>query len=506
MRPIAALLLLALVAPASASGLRVTEVTLVTEGDRAFIEATMRWERSWRGAESGDAAWVFAKVRSGQGGWDHARLLPYGHRLLHNHTDGPGPLFTVSDDSLGAFVLRDALAPAGPNHWRVRFALADSLGADVQARVFGLEMVYVPSGPFWLGDPEASETLPSGPDGRWDLFGAFYTVGEDGATADGAYRVSSADAIPVCDGPGSLCYTDSEYDGEGDNAGPIPAAFPNGFGSFYLMKYELTQGQYADFLNTLDRQQTANRAIHGARNYYRRGRGTIALVGDVYVAAHPDRACNYLSWDDAAAYTDWAALRPMTELEYEKAARGPLPPVSGEYAWGTTTILHGDSLFVGDEIAEAEDGRETIGGNANYLPNGVDWQRGYGAHLSGGDGGFGPLRAGIFEAAADGNRERAGAGYYGAMELSGSLFDRVVSAAHPTGRAFTGSHGDGRISYAGRATNSDWPGMDAEGLGLRGGSFAFNPRSLTVARRSFGAYASFYREVAMGYRAARTAP
>jgi hypothetical protein len=28
----------------------------------------------------------------------------------------------------------------------------------------------------------------------------------------------------------------------------------------------------------------------------------------------------------------------MTELEYEKACRGPLMPVANEYAWGTTTI------------------------------------------------------------------------------------------------------------------------------------------------------------------------
>ena len=30
----------------------------------------------------------------------------------------------------------------------------------------------------------------------------------------------------------------------------------------------------------------------------------------------------YISWPDLLAYADWAALRPITELEYEKAARG----------------------------------------------------------------------------------------------------------------------------------------------------------------------------------------
>ena len=45
-----------------------------------------------------------------------------------------------------------------------------------------------------------------------------------------------------------------------------------------------------------------------------------------------------LSWPDLCAYADWAALRPMTELEYEKACRGPNNPVLGEYAWGNTSI------------------------------------------------------------------------------------------------------------------------------------------------------------------------
>ena len=38
------------------------------------------------------------------------------------------------------------------------------------------------------------------------------------------------------------------------------------------------------------------------------------------------------------AFADWAGLRSMTELEYEKACRGPLEPVAGEYAFGTNEI------------------------------------------------------------------------------------------------------------------------------------------------------------------------
>ena len=50
-------------------------------------------------------------------------------------------------------------------------------------------------------------------------------------------------------------------------------------------------------------------------------------------------ACNWLSWADVAAYLDWSGLRPMTELEFEKACRGPNAPVAGEYAWGSNAGL-----------------------------------------------------------------------------------------------------------------------------------------------------------------------
>jgi hypothetical protein len=44
-----------------------------------------------------------------------------------------------------------------------------------------------------------------------------------------------------------------------------------------------------------------------------------------------------LSWADGAAFAAWAGLRPMTELELEKAVRGsrePLPDEIGPSYWG----------------------------------------------------------------------------------------------------------------------------------------------------------------------------
>ena len=39
-------------------------------------------------------------------------------------------------------------------------------------------------------------------------------------------------------------------------------------------------------------------------------------------------------------YADWAAMRPMTELEFEKACRGTASEVANEYVWGSTSITH----------------------------------------------------------------------------------------------------------------------------------------------------------------------
>lgn len=55
-------------------------------------------------------------------------------------------------------------------------------------------------------------------------------------------------------------------------------------------------------------------------------------------------ACNWLTWMDGAAYTDWAALRPFTELEFEKAARGPQLVVNDEYSWGSTDLTQAEGV------------------------------------------------------------------------------------------------------------------------------------------------------------------
>jgi hypothetical protein len=99
-------------------------------------------------------------------------------------------------------------------------------------------MVYVPAGPFTIGDPD-----PKSVDGN-----AFYRSDAQGNYA-GTMAVKSEDAIPVGRQEGALFYKGGQY--AGDALGPVPAAFPKGTRAFYVMKYEILQGQYATFLNAI---------------------------------------------------------------------------------------------------------------------------------------------------------------------------------------------------------------------------------------------------------------
>jgi hypothetical protein len=66
---------------------------------------------------------------------------------------------------------------------------------------------------------------------------------------------------------------------------------------------------------------------------------SITLNNGVYFAASPDKACNGFTMENALAFADWAGLRPMSVLEYSKAALGPYPalansqrPLSGYFS------------------------------------------------------------------------------------------------------------------------------------------------------------------------------
>jgi formylglycine-generating enzyme required for sulfatase activity len=318
------------------------------------------------------------------------------------------------------------------------------------------------------------------------LEGAFNAGGGGGSSAFTSTTISTANATTAPSGTGSLDGAAGGYP-TGQTA-PDNASWPNGYNAFYCMKYEVTQQQYVDFLNTLTQTQADARKYTGTSNRY-------AITGTTvgsYQTTNPNVACNYLSWADDAAYADWSGLRPMTELEFEKACRGPEAAVSGEYAWGTATVA--DSAYTLSNAATASEGiatnYSTTAGNAMYFTT-----KGM---ISG------PVRVGIFAAnGSNSGRVSVGSSYWGIMELSGNLWERPVTIDNATGRAFTGTHGDGELDNNGDANAATWPGTDAVGAGFRGGSQSSSAADMQVSARPFASFSYSDRDSDFGFRAVR---
>jgi len=462
---------------AMANNISVTNVVLyntVPEDGTTEVKFDLSWENSWRASwtENGatppvavsnwDAAWVFVKYRDAGGDWQHATLAstqpaaPAGTAIDMGATDGT---------NVGAFVYRSTSGSGAMNLSDVKLRWdydADGVlqTEQIDVAVYAIEMVYVAEGSYELGS--------GGAEG-----GHFY---KDPTVTD-TYTVSNENAITVGTTDGNLYYIAGV---DGDYAGTIPTAFPNGYSAFYCMKYEISQGQYADFLNQQTLTVAEDRDLDESAN-----RQTITQGAQPYSASAPDRACNWLSWADGTAYADWSGLRPMTELEYEKACRGPLPGVANEQVWGTTAYTT-TSGIVNDGTGTAT----ATGGNVNYS----------GCPLEG------PYRCGIY-ATASSTREQAGATYWGIMNMGGNLRERAVTIGNSTGRAFMGTHGDGELggAYDRDATNPDWPTGSGLGAGLRGGSWTHSIDVLTISNRGNAVYTSSARKSYAGCRAVRSA-
>ena len=624
------------------------------------VQFDISWENSWRDFSNYDAAWVFVKSclsacsDGDTGTWHHATLKTSGTNPA-NFSIGSGTVIdiVVPSDKKGAFIQRHAAGSGTLSTTAVKFVwdygadgVTDSAvtSSTMRFRLFAIEMTYIPQGAFSAGDT-------AGASGSTGSFEAGNTNAVFPLTSENALTLGGASANNLGNNDNGSIYED--YNDSTTKS--LPAAFPKGYAPFYLMKYEVSQGQYVRFLNTLTRTQQQTRVesdISGdavtfnfvmtntSAVQYRNtiqcpttGNGVSPNRVIFNTGSRNARAASYLSWADLMAYADWAGLRPITELEFEKAARGPAAAVAGEYAWGTTNITQCLSIsgaedgtescnspagancdyapynFLGgpyelggiyDNGSYADTGSGTLSGNSTviirqfviasdttkvydntYTSNdtiyindpsvpyniqlfwgtyggsrGVDgvnieinndalgtynvdfydgnassysitdgsfsgWNSGA---LSIGqaapytvptdpDGGYGPLRVGIF-AAGSGSREQSGAGYYGNLDLSGSMFERTVTVGNATGRAFTGTHGDGALSTNGNADVSDWPGYSsgevtgALGAGFRGGIWSYYDEDARTSSRRSAAYEYPYRlfDYGFGGRVGRTAP
>lgn len=495
------------------NNIQVTNTTLVSQNttdDFVLVQFDVSWENSWRvvgGTNNWDAAWLFIKYRIGAGPWTHAYLNNMGHEscegmLIDNGLLTPGTAFDpITNPSLGVFLYRDEPGMGNINCQQVRLrwnyganGLADNTQVDI--KVFAIEQVYISAGSFKVGTGGGE-------------FGPFFTYPNNSTP----FHITNENAIPVGQVPGHLYYND--FSGfQGDGQGPIPAEYPKGTLAFYAMKYEISQQSYIEFLNTLTRpqQQACIRTNIGGTTItnrfvltntsspsYRNGiscKGTIPpspapvdFFSDVNNNAIFNEtadgqciACNWLLWSDVSAYLDWSALRPMTELEFEKCGRGPLNPVPNEYAWGNNTIHSLTGIVNSGEPNESP-------GTYYFNITGQEY--------------FNPTRCGFY-ARTSNDRTVSGAGYFGCLDLVGNVLERTVTVGNPQGRSFTGLHGNGMLTAAGAADVAQWP-VNSSGLGVgcRGGSFETG--FYYLSDRGTAGF-NFSQYTATGGRGVRTAP
>lgn len=456
--------------PLLGNNLQITNFTVDQANQRVSFQVS--WENAWRLTSppaNWDAVWIFVKFRA-----CNEFTQPWTHGVistnLADHTipaaleavlsDGSGVGIDPAPNNLG-IMLRPAnpgtYATFGPHAVTLKVTNLPTSG-QYDFRIFGIEMVFIPEGAYTLGTLDGSATLSSE---------AAYAFDQNGNSSDPhvPYNITSEAAVTL------------RWAGSGSTSINVPAAFPKGYKAFHVMKYEISQGQYAAFLNTLP-SGAASLRYPGNFGTNRNRLANNGSYPDQYYSDREDRAQNFLSWYDFTAYLDWAALRPITEMEYEKICRGPLPEVRGEYAWGTTNIAFGTTLSItpenGTEIFSAPANANCTGGNVTY---------------TGGDGGQGPVRVGIHAKPGSPTREASGAAYYGVMDMSGNVWEMVVMVSAPDGTvgapAYTGTWGDGVLDWAtGQANQTDWPLGNPAGFGLRGGSWGNTAPSFRVSHRA----------------------
>ncbi|MFH0864829.1 MAG: SUMF1/EgtB/PvdO family nonheme iron enzyme [Bacteroidota bacterium] len=481
-----------------------------TAGKTAIISFDISWENSWRqsgGAANYDGVWIFVKFREKDSKeWTHVFLSTSVSDYSIASDNGVVPAFsegTTNKKGPGVFAFRKNYGSGNINWDGVKMKWNYEQNGvkkidDIIVKVFAIEMVYVPKGAFKLGSGGTEACT-------------FYTY----PNTTVPYNIVSEELVTVGQKEGNLFYSKHFYAEMFQTT--IPAGFPKGYNAFWCMKYEITQEQYAEFLNTLTRRQQIARVIADVsqikiNNYFvmcnnktasvRNGircdsvipvADPVTFYCDLNANGKPDEnndgqyiSCNFLGWADGAAFADWAGLRPMTEFEYEKACRGSQNPVADEYAWGTTKILAAESLLNAGAISECASSAEAncIYDNPAKIP--------------------GPVRSGLFFR-KNGTKEQNGESFYGIADMSGNLFERCVTVSNSTGVTFTGTLGDGTLDVSGNSTNTDWPNVWGIGGGFRGGSYFYAGTYCRISDRQYAGLGDNSRFNHYGFRAVRNA-
>jgi hypothetical protein len=304
----------------------------------------------------------------------------------------------VTADKVGAWLHRSDLGAGTFNitgmqlQWNYGLnGLTDVAGLEV--RVFAVEMVYVPEGEF-----NVPPTF---------YYGQLLAPGNNGSVInnritpklDFKYDSSAVFSLRIKGDAG----IDTNNDGVLDNA-----TYPTGFKSFYACKYEMSEQQYADFLNTLTASQIGTLGIAGS---------TITMSGGQYFTSAPNRACAYANPSRVLAFADWSGLRPISFLEFNKCSYGPFKPYKD--SWGGYPVWGYNGDLIRWRVANWP--LQDVSINTSSSP--------------------------------DSSRQISAAGYYGQVLMTGNAVEPVVRLNY---FQFSIQNGDGQISVSGLHDMPGW--------------------------------------------------
>jgi len=409
-----------------ANNITVSNVSLQNQSAAAAtveVKFDVTWDNTFSGTDANsasfyDRAWIFVKYSVGGApdantGWSHATLTS-GGTVTPEASDGKGAIVNIgANQTLKWYYGNDGVAG----------------NATVRVRVCAIEVVYIPTGQFIYNAGGVSGDT-------YNNFG-----GTNQSTVDETTDVPTG----------------------------ASTGWPNGYSAFYIAKYEVSQGQYSDFLNMLPDATASGLYSATTSNGYTITYTAGNAYGSRYAASSTNRGNNFMNWTEAITYANWCGMRPMTEMEFEKAARGG-GTTAYTYPWGnatpTTTTYTVDS-----------------GTHTKYYANYNN------------AGGAKPINVGHY-LSGDVVRTDAetGASPYGVTDMGGNLWEHLINCASTT----TPANGDGTTT-----TPASWPDASS-GKGIRGGGWGITSDNLRVSARSYAGWAGTTRHRHFGFRPART--
>ena len=394
---------------------------------------------STNGGAYNTADWIFVKFSTAagaDGSWNHATLT--------GGVVGAGATLTAASDNKGVYLNHAAVS----SYWMAGTTVTWNSAADgvfsVSAivKVFAISMVKIPTGRF------------------------IYNAGAAGGSGFKNYG-NGSQATVVDAGPTSGI-------GNGTNGLPTDAlpGWPNGYNSFYIGRYEITQGQYADFLNTLPSGQASS--LHYGTVANGHNMTNSGTYPNKYVAVDPNAAKNFLSFDDGWRYLSWAGLRPPTEMEFEKAGRD-LSPDARIYPWGSTPV---PDLVTYTPPSESG---TCIKKFLNYNnTTGCTKVLDVGRYMSGD----------VYRTPAE-----TGASPWGIADLAGNVWELSINSSWAT----VPLNGNGTPTLP-----ASWPVPGAATAGTRGGGWLTDATLVRVSGRGNAGWSSTLRVDYVGARPART--